>query len=121
MKKLIIISVLPVPYLVKYTYALQKYFNFEYWFYTDKFGDDYTRPEWWKTKLGEKCLILKNVLFARSGRCLTLNILTELKRFDPDIIMLAGFIIPSNYLAYLWARQHKKKVIVFCERSRTKN
>jgi glycosyltransferase involved in cell wall biosynthesis len=38
-----------------------------------------------------------------------------LERFDPDIVMLGGFLIPSNYLAYRWAKRRAKNVLVFTE------
>jgi glycosyltransferase involved in cell wall biosynthesis len=50
---------------------------------------------------------------------LTFEVLRMLKRFDPDIVMLGGFLIPSNYLAYRWARRRGKKVVVFTETFRS--
>jgi glycosyltransferase involved in cell wall biosynthesis len=41
-----------------------------------------------------------------------------LKKERPDILMLGGFSIPGNYLAYRWAKRHGCKVIVQTERSR---
>jgi len=119
MKKFVYISIFPVPYNVKYCYLLQKYFDTEFWFYIDIFQKDSYRPEWWKVDIGDKCKILKNVFFINSRKFFTLNIITELNRFDPDIIMLGGFTIPSNYFAYLWGKRHNKKVIIFTERVRT--
>ena len=52
------------------------------------------------------------------ARYLAVGLTNELERFDPDIVMLGGFSIPSNYLAYRWARRKGKKVIGFTERSR---
>jgi glycosyltransferase involved in cell wall biosynthesis len=115
-KKLVYISYIAAPHQVKLCYAIQKYFDAEFWFY------DYTgsRASWWRIDLGDKCKVLPNVLFKKSSRYITFSHLKELRRFDPDIVMLGGFSVPANYIAYLWARMHRKKTVVFSERSRTK-
>lgn len=121
-KKLVFISSIAVPHQVGLCNALQDYLDARFWFYE---YPDRTRGAWWRVDLGEHCKVLERVLFPKSGRFqaryLALGLTTELERFDPDIVMLGGFSIPSNYLAYRWARRKGKKTIVFSERSRDVN
>jgi glycosyltransferase involved in cell wall biosynthesis len=121
-KKLAFISSVAVPHQVGFCNALQEYFNARIWFYE---YPDRTRGAWWRVDLGEHCKVLERVLFPKSGpfeaRYLALGLTRELERFDPDIVMLGSFSIPSNYLAYHWARLKGKKTIVFSERSRDTN
>lgn len=115
MKKLVFISSITSPYQVKFCYALQRYFDARFWFYEQL---DKTRADWWKMDLGDKCEVLKNVLFIKSTRYLCLGLWSKLDEFSPDIVVLGGFSIPGNYLGYLWARKNRRKTVVFTERSR---
>jgi glycosyltransferase involved in cell wall biosynthesis len=98
---------------------LQAYFDARFWFYE---YPDRTRGAWWRVDLDPYCRVLDRVLFFESGyfaqRYIALGLVNELARFDPEIVMLGGFSIPSNYLAYRWAKQRGKKTVVFSERSR---
>lgn len=118
-KKMVFISSVAVPHQVEFCSALQEYFDTRFWFYE---YPDRTRGAWWQVDLGKHCKVLERVLFFKSGRFaeryLALGLTNELERFDPDIVMLGGFSIPSNYLAYRSARRNGKKIIVFTERSR---
>lgn len=118
-KKLVYISSVAVPQQVGFCDALQEYFAARLWFYE---YSGRTRGAWWQVDLGKHCKVLERVLFPKSGpfveRYLALGLTNELERFDPDIVMLGGLSIPSNYLAYRWARRKGKKTIVFTERSR---
>lgn len=118
-KKLVFISSIAVPHQVGYCNALQDYFDARFWFYENP---DRTRGAWWRVDLGKYCKVLERVLFSKSGpfegRYLALGLTNELECFDPDVVMLGGFSIPSNYLAYRWAKKNGKKSIVFTERSR---
>ncbi len=118
-KKLVFISSVAVPQQVRFCNALQDFFDAHFWFYE---YPDRTRGAWWRVDLGEHCKVLQRVLFPKSGpfaeRYLALGLTDELERFDPDIVMLGGFSVPSNYLAYRWARRKGKKTIAFTERSR---
>ncbi|MHB0866210.1 MAG: glycosyltransferase [Thermoleophilia bacterium] len=118
-KKLVFISSIAVPHQVAFCNALQDYFDARFWFYE---YPDRTRGAWWRVDLGEHCKVLARVVFPKSGpfaeRYLALGLTDEFARFDPDIVMLGGFSIPSNYLAYRWALRRGKKTIVFTERSR---
>jgi glycosyltransferase involved in cell wall biosynthesis len=115
-KKIVYISAIAAPHQIKLCYALQEYFDAEFWFY-DKLGQ---RASWWLIDLGDRCKVLEKVKFKSSAKYFTCSHLKKLKEFNPEIVMLGGFSVPANYLAYLWARKHKKKVIVFTERSRNK-
>lgn len=113
MKKLVYISSIAAPHQVKLCYALQKYFDTEFWFY-DEIG---SRASWWKIDLGDKCKIIPTPFKWRS-KFATLSHLAMIKKFNPDIVMIGGFSIPANYIAYLWAKMNNKKTVVFTERSR---
>jgi glycosyltransferase involved in cell wall biosynthesis len=119
MKRLVYISHIASPHQVKFCYTLQEYFEAEFWFYEHL---SYERASWWRVDLGDKCKVLDRVLFRSTSllqaRYLALSLSRALEQFDPDIVMLGGFSVPSNYLAYRWAKARGKKVIVFAERSR---
>ena len=121
-KKLVYISTIAVPQQVGFCNALLEYYDARFWFYE---SPDRTRGAWWRVDLGENCRILEHVLFAKKGpfaeRYLSLDLTADLQDFDPDIVMLGGFSIPGNYLAYRWAKRQGKKTIVFTERSRAAN
>jgi glycosyltransferase involved in cell wall biosynthesis len=118
-EKLLFLSSIATPQQIKFCEALQTHFDAEFWFYESAVR---TRGNWWHVDLGAHCRILPNVLFPTSGpfegRYWAPNITRQLEQFDPDIVMLGGFSIPSNLIAYRWAKHHKKKTIVFTERSR---
>lgn len=119
MKKLVFISDIATPQQVKFCNELQKEIKATFLFYE---YPNRTRGAWWEVNLGENCKVLNPVYFARPGifeyRYFAPRILEDLRNIDPDIVMLGGFTRPSNYFAYLWARKHHKKTIVFTERSR---
>ncbi len=116
-KKLVFISSIAAPYQINFSYALNQYFDSEFWFY-DALGK---RDSWWaNTKLGPFCKIIPKVSFTNSSRYFTFSHLRMLKKADPDIVMLGGFLIPANILAYWWAKLNGKKVIVFTERLRNR-
>lgn len=118
-KKLVFLSSVAVPQQIGLCNALQDYFDARSWFYE---YPDRTRGAWWRVDLGSHCQVLEHVLFFKSGpfanRYVAWGLLSELERFDPDIVMLGGFSIPSNYLAYRWARRKGRRTVVFSERSR---
>ena len=121
-KKLVFISSIAVPHQVEFCNALQDYFDARFWFYE---SPDRTRGEWWRIDLGQYCKVLERVFFFKKGpfqtRYFSSVLIRELKRFDPDIVMLGGFSIASNYLAFQWAKRNGKKTLVFTERSREAN
>lgn len=118
-KKLVFICSVAVPQQVGFCNALQDHFDARVWFYEHP---DRTRGAWWQVDLGLHSKVLERVLFFKTGpipeRYLALGLTKQLELFNPDIVMLGGFSIPSNYLAYRWARRRGKKTIVFTERSR---
>lgn len=115
-KKLVYISNIAAPHQVKLCYGLQQFFDAEFWFY-DSLG---SRDKWWKIDLGDKCKIIPNVKFKSSSKFYTTKHIDWLNKCQPDIVMLGGFSIPANYMAYRWAKKNNKKTIVFTERSRNK-
>lgn len=120
--KLVFISSHAVSHQVKFCDALQDYFEAEFWFYE---MPDRSRVAWWRVDLRDCCKVLKDVLFFKSGRLegkyLVLGLTKQLKAFNPDIVMLGGFSIPSNILAYRWAKRNGKRTIIFTERSRNQD
>lgn len=84
-KKLAFISNIASPYQVKFCYALQQYFDAEFWFY-EYVGSE--RPQWWKIPLGDKCKIMKlSGKFPKVGYY-SFGVFIDLIRFNPDIILL---------------------------------
>jgi glycosyltransferase involved in cell wall biosynthesis len=113
--KLVFISSVATPAQVKFCYALQPYFDAEFWFYEQP---DRSRGTWWRTELGDKCRIIQDTSCISSERYMTWGLSGMLGKLMPDIVMVGGFSIPGNYIAYRWARANHKKTIVFTERSR---
>lgn len=117
--KLVYISHMVSPHQVKYCRALQKYLDAEFWFY-EKAAE--TRGAWWDIDLGDKCHVLDTIVGTGHGRFsakyIARGIVDKLKAANPDIVMLGGFSVPSNYIAYRWAVKNGKKTIAFSERSR---
>lgn len=116
MQKLVMLSNIAAPYQVKFCYALSQYFDAQFWFYEQLNSD---AGSFWTVPLGDRCRILPKSITRARGRYTTTAHLPLLSAFDPDIVMLGGFSIPANYLAYRWAKTHGKKVVVLTERSRT--
>ena len=120
--RLVFISSTAVAHQIKLCSALQKYFDAQFWFY-ERF--DRSRGKWWRVDLHAQCKVLKNVFFAKPGRMegryFAPELIKDLHNFNPDVVMLGGFSIPSNFLAYKWAKKNGKKSIVFTERSRNKH
>ena len=100
------------PHQVRFCNHLQKYFETEFWFY-EHIGK--TRPQWWKIELPPSCKVIGHLLYKRRERYVTFEVIKMLRRYNPDIIMLGSVCAPSNFLAYLWARKHGKKVIMLVE------
>lgn len=113
--KFVFISCIATPAQVKFCYALQSYFDAEFWFYEQP---DRTRGSWWRTDLGSKCRIVTDTIRLFDGRYLSLTLRAWLNVFNPDIIMIGGLTYPGNYLAYRWAKKYGKQTILFTERSR---
>lgn len=104
------------PHQVKFCYALGRHFETEFWFYEQLTPQ---RASWWKIELGDRCKILPRVWMKRSGRYYCPDLTERLERYSPDVILLGGFSIPGNYIAYCWGKRRGKKALVFTERSRT--
>jgi glycosyltransferase involved in cell wall biosynthesis len=115
--KLVFISSVASPHQIRFCEELQKYFDATFLFY-DQLGN---RPKWWQIELPASCHVLKNVWFKKRSKYLTFSHLRHLNRIKPDILMLGGFSLPANYIAYRWAKFNNVKTIVYTERSRNKD
>lgn len=113
MKKLVFLSTVASPHQVKYVPYLRKYYDAEFYFYTNKTSNKF----WENIKMGDHAHLLP-CIFRWHGRFLSLHVWSMLRRERPDILMLGSFSVPSNYLAYRWARRHGCKIVVQTERSR---
>jgi glycosyltransferase involved in cell wall biosynthesis len=118
-QKLLFLSSTNSPHQVKFCNALQDFFSAEFWFYESVTR---VRGSWWQVELGAHCRVLNDVVFYTSGpfaeRYWAPYLTRQLDQFNPDIVMIGGFSIPSNLVAYRWARRQGKKTIAFTERSR---
>lgn len=121
MKKLMYLSNIAVPQQVKFAEALSNHFETRFIFYE---YPDRTRGSWWRVELGQSSKVLKDVHFFSRGpvreRYIAFDLLGELESFQPDYLIIGGLSIPSNYMAYRWAKNRGKKVVLFSERSRDK-
>lgn len=88
-QRLVFIGNIASPYQVKLCYALEEYFDAEFWFYEHL---DQNRPDWWKIPLGDKCQVLKHSKWFPKIGYLSLGLIPELIRFKPDVILLGGFM-----------------------------
>lgn len=113
MKKLLFISNMAAPYQVKLCYELQKYFNAEFWFYVHL---EKNRPDWWAIPLGDKCKVLENSFFFRGFNYNNFRLLGKVINYNPDVILLGGFFLPSHYMVKRWAKKNHKKVVIYSER-----
>jgi glycosyltransferase involved in cell wall biosynthesis len=119
--KLVFISHIATPQQIKFCEALRAHIDAEFWFYESA---ERTRGHFWSMRLGQHCRVLEDVWFRKSGllvgRYISPGLSARLSSADPDILMLGGFSIPSNYIAYRWARKNRKRIVVFTERSRNR-
>ena len=113
MRKLVIFSMMASPHQVRFVPHLAKYFDVQHYFY-DRLAN---RQSFWRVDLGDRCHILP-CKFKWHSKFVTTAVLPVLRKERPDILLLGGFSVPSNYLAYLWARWHHVPVVVMTERSR---
>jgi len=118
-KKLAIVGDAATPHQVALSKALREYFDVRVWFYE---YPDRLRGAWWRVDLPENCKVLDRVFFFRAGplrnRYLSFDLINELEKFQPDVVIVGGFSIPSNYFAVRWAKRAGKKSVVLSERSR---
>lgn len=117
--KLAFISSMATPQQIKFCEALQAYCDARFFFYE---SPERIRGKFWLIDLGPYCEVLDKVYFAEPGplehRYYAPRLIGRLEEFDPDVVMVGGFSIPSNFLAYRWALRRQKRTIVFTERSR---
>ena len=116
MKKLVFFSTVASPHQIRFVPHLQKYFDTHFLFYEEASG----KNAFWRIPLGDRCSIF-SCKFKWHGKYLTLAPFRHLRELNPDIVMLGGMSVPTNYLIYLWARWHGRKTVIQTERSRDKN
>lgn len=109
--KFVFISNMAAPYQVKFCYSLQKYFNTEFWFYVRR---EFDRPKWWEIPLGDKCKVMKLSNKVPVMGYFSLGVFYDLVRFNPNIIMLGGFM-KYHLLLLKIAKLLNKKVIIMSE------
>lgn len=109
-KKLVFISNMASPYQVKFCYALQEYFDAEFWFYVMRESD---RPTWWEVPLGDKCKVMK-YSGEISSNYFSFGLFQELGRFKPDIILLGGYM-KWHWLVLRYAKMTGAKVVFMSE------
>lgn len=100
------------PYQVKFCYELQTYFEAEFWFYVHL---EKNRPKFWEIPLGDKCKILENSKYIKFLGYQNKHLLTKIKAFQPQVIVLGGFFIPSHLNVLRWAQKNHIKVIIYSE------
>jgi glycosyltransferase involved in cell wall biosynthesis len=114
--RLVFLSSIKVPHQVKLCDALQPWFDAQFWFYE---GPERTRGDFWNISDTRTSRVLEDT-WRLNSRYMRLDLHKRLADFNPDIVMLGGFSIPANYLAYRWATANNKKTVVFTERSRSR-
>lgn len=110
-QKLVFISNIASPYQVKLCYALEEYFEAEFWFYEHL---DSNRPDWWKIPLGDRCKVLPYSKRFPKLSYLSLGLIPELIRFKPDILLLGGFM-PGHAVLTKLAKRLGMKVVIMSE------
>lgn len=115
MKKVVFITMIASPHQVRFVPALAKYFDVQHYFY-ERLGG---RQSFWQVDLGDRCHILP-CKFRWKSKYFTFSVWSVLAHEKPDILVLGGFSVPANYLAYIWAKWHHIPVVVMSERSRDK-
>lgn len=112
-KKLCFISSVSVPFMNKLSIALESYFDTRFVFYDEAVA----RPKWWRSfPLAHNAVVLTGSKQFGNAKYYNSKVIDRLREFDPDIVILGGFFIPSNWIAYRWAKKNGKKVIVFSEK-----
>jgi glycosyltransferase involved in cell wall biosynthesis len=116
MRRLVFISNMAAPYQVKFCQALREYYDAQFWYHVRL---EANRPAWWRMPLGPHNRILEHVVLTRSQHYFSFDIVSELERYDPDVVLLGGLTLLSNAVAYLWAKSRCKPVLAFTELRRT--
>lgn len=110
-KKYLFISNMASPYQVKFCYALQKYFDAEFWFYVRR---ENNRPKWWEIPLGDKCKIMKASGKLPKVGYFSFGLFIDMLLFKPDIVILGGFM-KWHVLVLHFAKLLGAKVAVMSE------
>ena len=114
--KLCFLSSILTPHQAKLCSALNDNISMDanFWFYETP---NKSRGSFWNVEQSDKCRVLPGTI-KLGGRYMNLRIWKRLNILNPDVLMLGGFSIPGNYLAYLWARKNNRRCVIFSERSR---
>ncbi|WP_215144703.1 glycosyltransferase family 4 protein [Exiguobacterium qingdaonense] len=110
-QRLVFLSNIAAPYQVKFCESLQTHFDAEFWFYerlTDR------RPAWWKVPLGSRCRVMRHTIYSRRTNYFSFDVLTQLIRFRPDVLLLAGFT-PFHAIILHIAKWFGIRVVVMSE------
>jgi len=116
--KFVFLSYCASPHQVRLYGHLQRFFETEFWFYEHI---PETRPGWWRIPLPDGCTVFDKVWFKKQARYVVPGLTRRLRQANPDVLMIGGFFLPSNYLAYRWAKRNSKRVIISTESFRTKS
>lgn len=111
--KFVFISSLSTPMMNKFCEELNYHCNAHFLFYEEAV----TRPDWWRNfPKAKNSEILEGTRKLANGKYWNRSLVNRLECIDPDIVVLGGFFIPSNWVAYRWAKKNNKKVVVFSEK-----
>ncbi len=122
-KKYVFISSMASPYQVKFCYALQSYFDTEFWFYVKR---ETNRPLWWEVDLGDKCIILSDAIkFIKIKNVpdfgyMSIKMIYRLIQTKPDIVVFGGFM-PWHVFGVFIAKLINAKVAIMTEPARLVN
>ncbi|MEA5017313.1 MAG: glycosyltransferase [Erysipelotrichaceae bacterium] len=119
-KKYVFISSMSAPYQVKFCYALQEYFDAEFWFYVKR---EANRPIWWQIDLKDKCKIMSDSFKIKKIKKIpdfgyvSIKMIIDLIKFKPDIVVFHGFMA-WHVFGVIVAHMLKAKVAVMTEPAR---
>lgn len=105
--RIVFLSNIPAPYQVKYSTELRKYFEIEFWFSSSNISGG--RPNYWNIPLPEYCKVVP----LKNNYKYFNTLKKELNDFNPDVVWLGGSWTKIYwFIAYNWARNKGKKIIV---------
>tara|TARA_B100000963_G_scaffold284188_1_gene252957 strand:+ start:9316 stop:10437 length:1122 start_codon:yes stop_codon:yes gene_type:complete len=111
--KLVFISSISTPLMNKFCDELNNHCDATFIFY----GEAVNRPKWWRNFIpSKKAKILEDTIKISNGKYYSKSLNKLLSDISPEVIIIGGMTIPSNYFAYKWAKRNKVKVALFSER-----
>jgi len=109
--KIVYITNIPSPYQIKWAEQLRKKYEVEFWFMTDIAHSKSLRPNYWNTELPSYCKMMPS-WFKQKELCYGPTLTAELKKFNPDIVMLGGGCLMISFMqGYRWAVKNHKPII----------